>query len=213
MEFATWEPVYDLVLADLGFERAGDERARDTLAAWAEPFDTDRIGLAGTTVAVVAPGPSLPDELGRLDGTDRVVAASSAADRLLATGVCPDLVVTDLDGRPATAAALSRAGTPVAVHAHGDNGAALERWLPAFDPECVLATTQAAPVGPVVNHGGFSDGDRAAFLADALGAARLELVGWDLDDPEADPVKRAKLAWARRLLRWLGARREESLGV
>ncbi|ESS05917.1 MAG: putative Rossmann fold enzyme [uncultured archaeon A07HB70] len=207
MEFSTWEPVYELVLADLGYDREGDERVRDRLAAWAEPFDADRLPAAGGEVAVVAPGPSLAGDLGRVDDADGVVAASSAADRLLATGRRPDLVVTDLDGTPATAAALSRAGTPVAVHAHGDNAPALDRWLPACDPANVLATTQAAPVGPVVNHGGFTDGDRAAFLADAFGADRLTFVGWDLDDPTVGPEKRAKLGWARRLLRWLAARR------
>jgi uncharacterized Rossmann fold enzyme len=212
VEFSTWEPVYELVLADLGYDRAGDERVRDRLAGWAEPFDLRRIGMTGETVAVVAPGPSLAESLARVDGADRVVAASRAADRLLAAGRRPDAVVTDLDGTPATAAALSRADTPVAVHAHGDNGPALDRWLPACDPANVLATTQAAPAGPVVNHGGFTDGDRAAFLADACGAAELRYVGWDLDDPAVGTAKRAKLGWARRLLRWLAARRGESFG-
>ena len=210
MRFDTWEPVYELLLADLGFDRAGDEHARARLARWAEPFDTDRLGFADASVAVVAPGPSLAEEVDRLDGADRTVAASNAADRLLETGRRPDLVVTDLDKTPATSARLSRAGVPVAVHAHGDNVPALDRWLPEHDPAAVLATTQAAPVGPVVNYGGFTDGDRAAFLADALGAADLRYVGWDLDDPTVDDAKAAKLAWARRLLRWLAARRDES---
>ncbi|MFB6167306.1 MAG: 6-hydroxymethylpterin diphosphokinase MptE-like protein [Haloferacaceae archaeon] len=210
MRFDTWEPVYELILAEFGFDRADDEAARDRLAAWAEPFDTDRLGLAGATVAVVAPGPSLADELAAVDDADRVVAASNAADRLLETGRTPDLVVTDLDKTPSTSARLSRTGRPAAVHAHGDNRAALERWLPEHDPANVLATTQTAPVGPVVNHGGFTDGDRAAFLADALGAAELRYVGWDLDDQSVGPEKAEKLAWARRLLRWLAVRRGET---
>lgn len=213
MKFATWEPVYELLLADLGFDRAGDERARDRLASWAEPFDPDRLGLDGANVAVVAPGPSLAAELPAVDEADRVVAASSAADHLLASGRRPDLVVTDLDKTPTTAARLSRAGTPVAVHAHGDNLSALDAWLPEHDPASVLATTQAAPVDSVVNHGGFTDGDRGAFLADALGAARIEFVGWDLDDPSVDTMKAEKLAWARRLLRWLATRRDESFDI
>ena len=212
MEFSTWEPVYELVLADLDYDRAADERARDRLAAWARPFDPGRLDFTGATVAVVAPGPSLGETLPEAGDADRVVAVSRAADRLLAAGVRPDLVVTDLDGTPAVAATLSWAGTPVAVHAHGDNVAALDRWLPAFDPRHVLATTQAAPVGPVVDHGGFTDGDRAAFLADAFGAGTLRYVGWDLDDPTVTGEKAAKLSWARRLLRWLAARRGERFG-
>ena len=153
MEFATWEPVYELLLADFGFDRADDERARDRLVSWAEPFDLDRLGLDGASVAVVAPGPSLAAELPAVNEADRVIAASSAADYLLASGQRPDLVVTDLDKTPATAASLSRAGTPVAVHAHGDNLSALDRWLPEHDPTAVIATTQAPPDPPSTTAG------------------------------------------------------------
>ncbi|MFB6160803.1 MAG: 6-hydroxymethylpterin diphosphokinase MptE-like protein [Haloferacaceae archaeon] len=210
MNFADWEPVYELVLADLGYDRAADERARDVLAGMVEPFDADRLAwLADATVAVAGAGPSLtePAALERAAAADRVVAASTAADRLRDAGVDVDLLVTDLDKNPETAVELTRAGTPVAVHAHGDNVPALRGWVPACDGDHVLPTTQAAPRGPVVDYGGFTDGDRAAFLADAFDAATLRFVGWDLDDPTVGPEKRRKLAWAERLLRWLEYRR------
>jgi uncharacterized Rossmann fold enzyme len=213
VEFATWEPVYDLLLADLGFDRAADERARDLLAAQARPFDERRLGLDGRTVAVAGAGPSLEATADRAAAADVVLAASTAADRLRDAGVAVDVMVTDLDKNPETAADLTHRGTPVAVHAHGDNVALLREWLPECDLDSVLATTQAAPVGPVVDHGGFTDGDRAAFLADALGADRLVFAGWDLDDPTVGGLKRAKLAWAERLLRWLERRRGERFAV
>jgi uncharacterized Rossmann fold enzyme len=65
----------------------------------------------------------------------------------------------------------------------------------------------------VYNVGGFTDGDRAAFLADHCGADRLTFLGWDFDDPEVGPMKRRKLAWAERLLYWLERRRGERFGV
>jgi uncharacterized Rossmann fold enzyme len=77
----------------------------------------------------------------------------------------------------------------------------------------VLATTQAAPRGAVGNHGGFTDGDRAAFLADAAGAERLVFAGWDFDDPSVAPVKLKKLRWAERLLFVLERRRDETFSV
>jgi hypothetical protein len=210
MNFESWEPVYEAILADLGFDRADDERARDELAALVEPFDERRLtAIEGATVAVAGAGPSLEDELGIVEDAELVIAASTAATRLLEAGVPVDLMVTDLDGRPETARALTRRGVPVAVHAHGDNRPAIGEWVPAFVPEHVLATTQAAPAGPVRNFGGFTDGDRVAFLADHFGAARLAFPGWDLDDPAVGPTKRRKLRWAERLLRWLETRRDE----
>jgi uncharacterized Rossmann fold enzyme len=212
MEFATWEPVYEAILADFGYSRAGDEAARDLLAdvlgrQTGRPLDPGALSLSGT-VAVVAPGPSLADEVDRARSADAVVAASDAADRLAGADVTVDVQVTDLDGDPDGAARRTREGTPVAVHAHGDNRDALRATVPDCRADRVLPTTQAAPVGPVCNVGGFTDGDRAAFLADALGAGRLRFVGWDVA-AVTGPEKRRKLDWATRLLSWLERRRGE----
>lgn len=213
MRFDEWEPVYEQILSDFGFDRAADERARDRLATYATPFDRSRLDVSGATVAVAGAGPSLADELDRAAAADAVFAASTAVDTLAEAGVAVDLMVTDLDKNPETAVARTRAGAPVAAHAHGDNLAAVDRWLPAFDADHVLATTQAAPVDAVDNFGGFTDGDRAAFAADELGAATLQFVGWDFDDPTVDPTKAKKLAWAERLLYWLERRRDERFAV
>jgi uncharacterized Rossmann fold enzyme len=108
---------------------------------------------------------------------------------------------------------LTREGVTVAAHAHGDNVPAVREWLPRFADEWTLATTQAAPVGPVANVGGFTDGDRAAFLADHAGAGELTFPGWNFDDPAVGPMKARKLDWAARLLRWLERRRGERFAV
>ena len=214
MNFESWEPIYEAILSDLGFDRRSDERARDELADLAEPFDEQRLAtVAGATVAVAGAGPSLDAKLEVAADADVVIAASTAADRLLESGIAVDVMTTDLDKNPGTARALSRHGVPVVVHAHGDNRPAIRAWVPRFDPENVLATTQAAPVGPVRNFGGFTDGDRGAFLADHFGAARLAFPGWDFDDPSVAPTKRHKLEWAERLLRWLEIRRGERFDV
>ena len=210
MDYQTWLPVYDRILDDFGYDRVGDERARDRLATLVTAFDESRLDwIDGATVAVAGAGPELESEAGVAADADAVIAASAAADRLRAVGVSVDLMVTDLDKTPATAVQLTREGTPVAVAAHGDNRPALEQYVPRMDPEWVLATTQAAPRGPVVNFGGFTDGDRAAFLADEAGAAALSFPGWALDDPTVDAMKRRKLRWAERLLYWLERRRGE----
>ncbi|ADE05012.1 6-hydroxymethylpterin diphosphokinase MptE-like protein [Haloferax volcanii] len=215
MDFTTWEPVYGRILDDFGFDRTGDERARDALADLVKPFDRDRLNWAGATVAVCGAAPTLDAELDRLDDpdVDVVVAASTAADAVRDAGFDLDLMVTDLDKNPETAVELTESGVPVAAHAHGDNLPAVREWVPQFDADHVLGTTQAAPVGPVVNWGGFTDGDRAAFIADELGAKRLVFAGWDFDDPTVDAMKARKLRWAERLLRWLERRRDERFSV
>ncbi|MDR5671577.1 putative Rossmann fold enzyme [Halalkaliarchaeum sp. AArc-CO] len=220
MEFSEWEPVYEAILADFGFDRAADERARDLATRFATPVDFDAlatdVGVAGGgTAAIVGAAPSLPAELGTFDPetVDAVFAASTAGDTLRDVDLPVDCLVTDLDKNPETAARLTREGTRVAAHAHGDNVELIRRFLPEFDAASTLVTTQAEPVDAVYNPGGFTDGDRAAFLADVLGAGELRFVGWEFDDPDVGPQKARKLRWAERLLRWLEQRRDERFTV
>lgn len=216
MEFDEWEPVYDAICRDFGYERSGDERARDVLASLTGPFDLERLAaVRDATVAVAGAGPSLETDtaLEHVRQADVVFAASTAADTLAEAGLDVDCMVTDLDKNPDTVRRLTERRTPVAVHAHGDNVAAVRSVVPNCVDEYVLPTTQAEPRGPISNVGGFTDGDRAAFLADHLGAARLRFVGWDFDDPSVNPVKARKLEWAERLLYWLETRRSDRFGV
>ncbi|WP_122088495.1 6-hydroxymethylpterin diphosphokinase MptE-like protein [Halalkalicoccus subterraneus] len=214
MNFPTWNPVYETILADFGFGRREDERARDVLADLTESFDEGRLArIEGAAVAVAGAGPSLPDDLELAAEADYVIAASTAADTLLAAGIEPDLFVTDIDKNPETLRELTRQGTPAAVHAHGDNIELVERWVPRLAAENVLPTTQAAPKGPVENFGGFTDGDRGAFLADHFGASELRFPGWTFDDPSVGSMKARKLRWAERLLYWLETRRGERFAV
>lgn len=216
MPFEAWEPVYQQILSAFGYDRGADERARDTIERLCD--DTagrvvESLNYEGETVAVAGGAPELTDELHTARAADTVVAASVAAQKLRAAGIDVDCVVTDLDGTPETALSLNSEGTPVAVHAHGDNVAAVERFVPQFDHAAMVPTTQASPVGVVRNTGGFTDGDRAAFLADALGAERLVFPGWRFDDPTVGATKRRKLRWAERLLYWLEQRRGDSFAV
>jgi len=211
VRFDEWEPAYEAILRDFGYDRAGDEAARDELAALVSAFDLDRLDATGETVAVVGAAPGLADEIERVAVADRVFAASTAADVCLAHGVDVDVHVTDLDKNPATSRDLSRRGVPVAAHAHGDNRELVAEWIPEMDDANVLGTTQAAPVDGVRDVGGFTDGDRAAFLADHVGADALVFAGWDFD--AASGTKRRKLRWAARLLSWLEARRDETYEI
>jgi len=76
----------------------------------------------------------------------------------------------------------------------------------------VLGTTQVEPFGKLFNFGGFTDGDRAAFMAHELGASRIYLVGMDLgaeigrhSGDKDIGRKLVKLAICKELLAWLAS--------
>ena len=215
MLYVEWRPAYEAICRAFDYDRAADERARDALrrlVAGRDPLVPGDLSLSGT-VAVCGAGPSLPGEVETARRADAVVAASTAAVGLQEAGVVVDCLVTDLDGDPPMAREMAAAGTPVAVHAHGDNVESIRRHVPEMAVSAVLPTTQAEPRPPVYNPGGFTDGDRAAFLADARGADRLLFPGWDLEDPAVEAEKYRKLAWAERLLHWLERRRDERFAL
>ena len=95
------------------------------------------------------------------------------------------------------------------LHAHGDNLDKIRKVAPQIDMR-VIGTTQVEPFGKLFNFGGFTDGDRAAFMAHELGASRIYLVGMDLGakfgiySGDKD-IKRkiVKLSICKELLTWL----------
>lgn len=221
MEFETWEPVYEAILADFGYDREADRRSRDRLrdiVPEAAVVDPASLSFDGS-VAVVGGGAMDARDARAAREATHVLAASDGATGLRDRGIAVDFMVTDLDGDPATAPALAAESTPIAVHAHGDNIETVRTRLPNIleaapaGEAVILPTTQAEPLDPPYNFGGFTDGDRAAFIADALGAQSLAFPGWDFDDPTVDAEKRRKLEWARRLLRWLELRRDEPFAL
>ena len=203
MQFKDWEPYYSEILEYFAFDRAADEEAARLLATLL-PRD-NLLSLSALTcdnpVTVCGNAPCLKDELDKIQGV--VFAADAATDVLDANGIYPDAVFTDLDGASDRLLALNKEGTIVVVHAHGDNIALLKHWVPRFTGP-IVGTTQSTPLPRVHNFGGFSDGDRAVFAADELGAETVTLIGFDLDDKDVDPVKHGKLIWARKLLALLG---------
>ena len=203
MDFHEWEPHYREILDYFGFDRALDEEAARLLASLMTRDNL--LSLAALTcdnvVTVCGNAPRLKNELGRIRGV--VFAADAAADVLDENGIRPDAVFTDLDGATDRLLALNEEGTIVVIHAHGDNMPLLRHWVPRFTGP-VVATTQSTPLPHVYNFGGFTDGDRAVFAADELGAESVTLVGFYLDDPNVEPMKRGKLMWARKLLALIG---------
>ncbi|MFZ1127938.1 6-hydroxymethylpterin diphosphokinase MptE-like protein [Methanoregula sp.] len=205
MDFAEWEPHYLEILRYFGFSREDDEKAAALLATLIGRDDLPALSqmVTGHDIVVCGNAPGLNRELGHIPEGSVVFAADAAADVLFTHGIRPDAVFTDLDGATELLIDMNRAGTIVVVHAHGDNIPFLRHWVKKLTGP-VVATTQSTPFLHIHNFGGFSDGDRAVFAADALGAKTIRLVGFDLDDKNVDPVKRGKLMWAKKLIALIG---------
>lgn len=202
------------IAREFGYPAAAEAAAADELRAllppraWADPEGQLRSRIDGREAILVglAPGGGAPPihALPVIGRARVVIAADGAAERCSRAGLVPEVIVTDLDGPVPVEVEANARGAFVVVHAHGDNRPALARWVPEF-PGPIAGTWAGAPAAPLLNFGGFTDGDRAAYLAEALGATHLHLFGFDfvrVDEP--DPLtaarKRRKLAWARKLL-------------
>jgi uncharacterized Rossmann fold enzyme len=214
LEYSRWAPVYDAIRREFAFswdrEEAAAARLRGALPAAALARPQARLDgrLRGRDVVVVglAPGAG-PPPLWRQPfsaAAVAVVAADGAAATCLEAGIVPDVIATDLDGPVPSEITANRRGALVVVHAHGDNLALLEEWVPQFPGE-LAGSWAGAPGEGLLDAGGFTDGDRGAYLAEASGATRVLLWGFefaraDEPDPGRHRQKLAKLAWAARAL-------------
>jgi hypothetical protein len=110
---------------------------------------------------------------------NKVLIAADGATSAVLRYRTPDIMVTDLDGNVKDQLKEWGLGSWMVVHAHGDNIAQVRKIAPLLKSN-VIGTTQVKPFGKLFNFGGFTDGDRAAFLAHELGASKIYLAGMDL---------------------------------
>ena len=234
MEFGLWEKYYKEILDDFGFSREGDEASAKLLD---EILSTegcltlndlaDIVGFSDKFI-VFGAGPSIKEHVEMLkndyDLKDYVlVAADGATTALIEQKLVPDIVATDLDGNIDDILLANIRGANIVIHAHGDNIDRIASLTSFFNN--VLGTTQAQPVGNLYNFGGFTDGDRAIFLAVALGASEITLAGMDFGDivtrysrpnlssdlSEADDFKKKKLMYAEKFTNWIAENEEVKL--
>ncbi|MFO8110051.1 MAG: 6-hydroxymethylpterin diphosphokinase MptE-like protein [Thermoplasmata archaeon] len=200
LDYHEWHPIYMKILRRFGFSHGEDIKSAHLLG---ELRGSDGLAplksLKGKRVEIQGP-------LIEKTYSDVCISAGSALSAALKKGASPDLMVTDLDGDTHKQLETNLEGVPAVIHAHGDNMDLVKRWAQEFTGH-VVSTCQCRPIKGVYNFGGFTDGDRAVFIADHFGAGEILLNGWDFEPSveKVGPVKQAKLRWAKRLVKLVDA--------
>lgn len=221
MEWETWQPKYKQIIERLGLDVEMDRQASGILSNLIGESDLSELRekISGKESIVFGAGPSLEEDLKRLDEEGwldkKVLIPADGATVCVMEYINPSIIVTDLDGGIDTQLEAWHEGAWMVVHGHGDNIDKIKEVVPELD-ERVAGTTQVDGPDSLYNFGGFTDGDRAAFMSHELGASKIYLAGMDLgeeigeySETKSKERKLEKLTICRELLAWLS----EELGA
>ena len=211
-----WDAKYSKILENFKYSRKQDEESawllNSILKSKTKPSQL-KLLISAKPVFIIGAGPSITKSLSILKKYRKItkIAADSAVQFLVENKIYPEIVVTDLDGDKKSLLKTAQKSIMV-THAHGDNMEKIH-MVENF-PKCI-GTTQSKPFGQIWNFGGFTDGDRAVFLANYFGAKKIILLGMDFGDKigkysktkkSERSVKLKKLKEAESLLSWLSTK-------
>lgn len=222
MDYKEWEPIYHKIVSDFGFSIETDRQAADVLNSLIQKkqgYPTDKLNflIRNKNIAVFGAGPSLEFSLElykeEFNNKTITIAADGTTTALMKKHILPDIIVTDLDGKISDQIKANRDGSIVVIHAHGDNLQQIIMYVPQFKGP-MMGTVQVNPdvYDKIYNFGGFTDGDRAVFLATHFQAKNITLVGFDFNggigkysftQKKNKEKKLRKLKWCKYLIELL----------
>jgi len=227
MLYEEWEPIYKKIVKDLNFNIEDDKKTAYVLNKLLEykknPSSLNKVDdvINNKEVVIFGAGPSLKESIHKYKkkiGDKVKIAADGATTALLENNTYPDFIVTDLDGVVTDQINANSKGSITVIHAHGDNINKIKTYTAKFEG-AVIGTTQTNPnpYNNLHNFGGFTDGDRATYLAVHFHAKKIYLVGFDYNEkigkysfPENKDkkLKLKKLKWCKHLLDDLSKKNE-----
>jgi len=219
MDYKNWKSTYEKIVSDFNYSVEADEKAADVLDKLLQekknifPISMVKELINNREIIIFGAGPSLEVSIlkhkKKLTGKLKI-AADGTTTALLKNNICPDIIVTDLDGKVSDQLKANSEGSIAIIHAHGDNISEIKKYVPELEGK-ILGTTQInpEPYDFLQNFGGFTDGDRAVYLADHFHAKKIYLMGFDFNSkigeysfPENKDkkLKLKKLKWCKYLI-------------
>jgi uncharacterized Rossmann fold enzyme len=221
---------YKKILDFFGFDQNQDIKARDRLFTIRKQYNPIsqlnklQKKCLNRQLLFFGAGPSLYEILGNYSNFLQAkkdqflfITADGAARGLIEHNMIPDVIVSDLDGL--TFHLIEKflsMGVLLVIHAHGDNLdklQACEIILKKY--ENLIGTTQNDPIWPIINPGGFTDGDRALYFMHHIAPIDqpFYLIGYDfgekigryskpdyIEDLPMTPMKQKKTQIAQQLI-------------
>ena len=224
MFYKVWKPIYEEIAKDFNYNIIDERKSAaflDKLLENKKIFSLENLEeiIKNKKIVVFGAGPSLSESIilhkDKIEGMIKI-SADGATSALLENDIFPDIIITDLDGNVSDQINSNSKGSVIIIHAHGDNYSKLKKHLPYFK-KYLTGTTQIdpAPYKNVHNFGGFTDGDRAVFLANHFNAEKIFLIGFDFkgkigkysnSDKKDITLKLKKLKWCKKLLEMLNSK-------
>ena len=216
-----WNTKYSQILKEFHYKKKKDFESAlrlDSLLKNTNLIKEVRKLIENQNIIIVGAGPSISSSISFLKNKKSVIiVADSAVKPVVENGIRPDIVVTDLDGDLETLKKIGKKNILFVVHAHGDN---IEKLGFIQNFRKCIGTTQTKPFGKVYNFGGFTDGDRAVFLASYFNAKKIILFGMDFGNRIGKfsntktvdrKIKIKKLEKGKNLLEWLSTKTTSEL--
>jgi len=212
MNFNKWYPIYIDIMRDFGWDIEKDYIAslilyKNSINKNTMDIDALKKLIQGNIVLVIGNGPDFDTQIVEWKHFEEavVIAADSVVDKLYKSGIVPNVITTDLDGNLIAIKGSIQKGALAIIHAHGDNIKNLFKVEEIVGEHSFITTTQSVPFDTIYNFGGFTDGDRAAFIAKEFLCKDLYLYNFNFDIPVISEgkdyeIKKRKLKWAKYLI-------------
>ncbi len=221
MFYKEWEPIYNKIAKDFNYSLKNEKKSAEVLNKLLENCDLTIIEqlsnlITDKHVVIFGAGPSLEESLKNkkqffIDKTK--IVADGVTTALLKYNIQPDIIVTDLDGKISDQILANKRGSVIIVHAHGGNLEKIIEYVPNFSKN-IIGSIQINPASyeKLFNFGGFTDGDRAVFIADHFNAKTITLFGFDFNSKIGKYSfiknkdyyqKLKKLKWCKYLIEYL----------
>ena len=218
MFYKDWKPIYEKIADDFCYKLENEKKSvdfLDKLLDEKELFPLKKLNeiIYDKEVIIFGAGSNLIDQID-LHKTKILncvkISADGATSAILKNNVIPEIIVTDFDGYIPDQIKANSKGSIIVIHAHGDNITKIRKYLPKFKKR-IIGTTQIdpTPYKNIKNFGGFTDGDRAVFLAAHFNAKKINLIGFEfkgeigkysyIDNKDIN-LKIKKLKWCQYLI-------------